>query len=101
AGIAGSNLATRFSPARQVAQLHAENGALNCVHAVVEPLHNVLIFAGFSPVAEQARLGGVLRVGGHQRSPFAVRTQVFAGIEAEAADITDTSHTPAVVLGAM
>ena len=54
-----------------------------------------------APVPEHADLLGELRLARHDHATFAVRAEVLAGIEAEAAHVAEASCTLALVLGTM
>ena len=85
----------RLGPRLQVLQLHAENGALNAVHPVVEALDRMFVARPLAPAAKQPHGVGVLRVVRHRRAALAIGAQVLPGIEAEAPDVaSDPARRP-------
>ena len=97
----GGMRAARLGPRLEMAQLHAEHGALHAVHAVVEGAELVLVAHLLAPRAQEAQLLRPLGVVGHHRAALAVGAEILAGIEAEAAEVAHRAAPPPVVLGAV
>ena len=86
----------------EMAQLDAQDRALDAVHAVVEALQDVVVALFLAPVAQHAdRSWHVLVVVGDDDAALAVGAEVLAGIEAEAAGHADAAGAAALVLGAV
>src|SRR5205814_8964248 len=95
------NLTPPLRPLFEVPQLHAEDGALNAVHPVVESLVAVLVALLFPPVAQRAAHRRQIRARRCHRTAFAVGAEILAGIEAEARDLRDRSAAAAMILRAV
>src|SRR5258708_25988085 len=82
-------------------ELDAQNRPLNSLHAIVVALANVMIFALLTPVPKHADGAGVIIMIGDHDAALPIRSQVFARVKTEAAEITDAADPAALVPGAM
>src|ERR1043166_6878644 len=84
-------------PGIQVGQLDAKHSALNSLQPVVVSLEDVLILALSPPVAQHPD-GPVERgIIGDDGAAFAIRAEIFARIEAEAANVPDAADRASFV----
>src|SRR2546429_872394 len=84
-----------------MAELDAQDGALQSLHAIVVTFYEVMIFALLSPVAQHpyvARVFGVIR---HHHSSLTISAQILTGINTETAQVTDAAHSSPLVFCAM
>ena len=76
-------VAAGLGPGFEMAQLHAQDRALDAVHAVVEALEHVVVALLLAPVAQHAHGLGVLVIVGDDDAALAAGAEVLARIEAE------------------
>src|SRR3972149_3922976 len=87
--VEGSMTPARLVPFVQVAKLHAQDRALNPVHAVIVPLENMMVLALLSPIPEHAHCADEALVVGDHDAALAVPPQVLSRIEAETSEIAE------------
>src|SRR5688500_8814641 len=90
-----------FGPFIQVPQFDAKNGTLNPVHAVIEPLHLVLVPRLLAPASQQPHRVCMRRIIRDGSTPFPVGAKVLARIEAETADVPNPADPAASIIRAM
>src|SRR5690606_6407113 len=78
------NFAPRYRPFVEMAQLHAQDRALEGIHAVVEALDQVVIALFLPPIALHSHFPRLPGIAGHNNAAFAAASQLRAGIEGEA-----------------
>ena len=84
-----------------MAQLDAEHGGLDSIHATIPADHGVMIFADLSVVAQDADRfveGGVV---GDDSAGFPESAEIFPGIKAEAPCVAYRSRLAAFVFCSM
>src|SRR5258705_10940569 len=99
--IAGGPCATRFRPLLETAQLDAQNGALQSIHAVIETFEHVVVLALLPPIAKhphQLRAMGVAR---DQHAALAARAEILPRVEAEATEVAERPHALPAVFGSV
>src|SRR5215470_1741476 len=84
-----------------MAQLDAQNGSLDPLHAVVVTFELVIILAPLAPVAQHADGTSIVCIVRRYCATFSVGTQVLTGIKAKAAQITDATYAAAFISGAV
>jgi hypothetical protein len=93
--------ATGLRPFLEVTQFHAQHRALQAFHAVIETFEHVVILAPLSLIAEYPHDLGMVCVIGDDHTALAIRSQVLAGIEAEAGEVTHGARAAAFIFGAV
>src|SRR5271166_4302567 len=84
-----------------MAELHAQNRALDALKTHVIALEDVLIFLFATPVSQHAKRASVLVTRCHGHSAFAISAEIFAGIEAEAANVPQAPDSTPFVFRAV
>src|SRR5210317_2016347 len=79
--VVGGGRSPTLGPTLDVLQLHAENGALNPFHPIVETLEDMVIFLFRTPVPEHTKLALQFWIVGDHHAGFTVGTEVLARIE--------------------
>src|SRR5438067_1649185 len=93
--------ATQRRPRLEVAQLDAENRALQPLHPVVVAPQHVVVLLRLTPVAQHADRLGVAGVARRDEAAFAAGAKVLARIEAETREVADAADAAAAVLRAV
>ena len=84
--IPGGNVPTTVIPGGQVAEFHPKEGGLQFIEPGVESM-GIMVVPLADPVdTGAAKHGGEVIVGGHDHPSVPTGTEIFCGIEAEAAD---------------
>src|SRR3954470_17424422 len=82
-------------PLGNMLELDAEHRTLNRIHAVVEPVPDVIVLAGLSPVSELPDRRCKVRPVRHDGAALSTCAKIFSRIEAEAADVSKGPGAPA------
>src|SRR5690349_18279637 len=93
--------APRTGPRVEMSELHAQDGALQALHPVIESLDDVVITPLLAPVSQDSERVRVLGAVGRDEPGFAIRSKILARVEAEASEVADASDTAPFVLGAV
>src|SRR5262249_57742111 len=87
-------LSAQGVPALQVRELHRQNRGLDRVEPAVDTDDDMVVAAATPVVAHQPDALRQPRIVGDYCSGVAERAEVFAGVEAEAADVPDRARGP-------
>src|SRR4051812_23567475 len=82
-------------PLGNMFELDAEHRALNRIHAVVEPVPDVIVLASLPPISEFPDRRCEIRPVRHDGTALSAGTKIFSRIEAEAADVSKRPGAPA------
>src|SRR5207248_10075459 len=99
--VLGRPAAAGLGPALQITQLDPQDGPLEGLHAIVIALQDVVVLPLRAPVAEHADHAVGLGAVGEDRASLAVSSEVLAGVEAEAGQVTEAADPVPFVLGAV
>src|SRR6266852_3712861 len=91
----------RLGPPFEVAQLDAQDRALDTLHPVVVARQRVMVLAVLAPVPQHADGARLLLVARYHHPALAVRAKVLARVVAEAGEVAEAADGPAIVLRAV
>src|SRR6516165_10904120 len=90
-----------LGPSLQVAQLDAQDGALDPLHPIVVSFQRVMILALRPPIAKQTDSAGQLRIVGSYDSTLSTGSEILSRIKAKGRQVAERACPPSFIFGSV